>query len=101
MVKTMGLKPGELVVDAEYLNPVRGPNAKRQWYTMMEGPQLFVVVLARTIVHASFEMRLATVNDGAKDKRAKDAFVKGAVVLNPEDREVIMEELRTRDLADE
>ena len=52
-------------------------------------------------MHASFEMRLATVNDGAKDKRAKDAFVKGAVVLNPEDREVIMEELRTRDLADE
>lgn len=101
MVTKMECKPGELMVDAEYMNPVWGPKAKRQWYTMMEGPQRFVVVPARAIVHASFEMRLASGNDGAKDARAKDALKKSAVVLYPEDREIIMEELRTRDLTDE
>ena len=46
-------------------------------------------------------MRLASGNDGAKDGRAKDALKKSAVVLHPEDRLIIMEELRTRDLTDE
>ena len=69
---------GETRLVRKYMNPVWGPNAKRQWYTMMEGPQRFVVVPARAIVHASFEMRLASGNDGAKDARAKDALKKSS-----------------------
>ena len=99
MVRKLELKPGEPVIDAEYLNPVWGPNAKRQWYTPMEGQQRHVVVPARAVVHASFAMRRATANDGAKDARAKAALAKCAVVLEAGDREIIMEELRTRDLA--
>ena len=99
LVKMMELKPGELVVDAEYMNPVWGPNAKRQWYTKMEGPRRFVVVPARAIVHASFGMPAATLAGGRKDKQAVDAHAKGAVMLTEDDREIIMEALRSRDLA--
>ena len=101
MVRKLGLKTGDLVIDAEYMNPVWGPNAKRQWYTAMEGPRRFVVVPAKAVVHASFEMARATLEDGPKDQRAKAAVAKAAVVLLEEERELIMEELRSRDHGDE
>jgi hypothetical protein len=101
MVRKMELKPGELVIDAEYMNPVWGPNAKRQWYTKMEGLRRFVVVPARAVVHASFEMADAALSGGRKDKQAVDAIAKGAVVLAKDDREIIMEALRARDHANE
>mmetsp|Transcript_37348 Transcript_37348/g.98803 ORF Transcript_37348/g.98803 Transcript_37348/m.98803 type:complete len:104 (+) Transcript_37348:720-1031(+) len=88
-----GLLPeGAKVVDAVYCNLVFGPEHKEaRWYTA-SSPPIKVTVPVEHLLHASFDMVLASATARAGGQ-AKAAVAKGAVVLSEHDHLQAMDAL--------
>ena len=91
---------GEFVVKAQHTNLVFSPHMKPRWYS--ENPHDVRVPLKqvlRTGIAMPLALSLPRGARGDKKKRAGEGLEKGARELSEEDHDLIMEELRARDVA--
>ena len=72
------------------------PNREPRWYTDNVGDAGDIVVPVELVLHASFEMELATAPSRGASSQQRQGVAAGAVVLAEADHNAAMEELRQR-----
>ena len=92
------IKAGEHVVDGEFMNKVPGAQL---WYTPMEGEARKTVVRVKQAVAA--DLKLAPISDenklpsGMPKKNKKVTTEKKALHVDPDDHEIILDEIARRE----
>ena len=93
------LKAGALVCDAEYYNKVPGASL---WYTPMQGEQRKTKVRVKQVVAA--DLKVAPISEenklpaGMSVKNKKDAAKKGAVRVDKDEHEMVLDEIHRREV---